>query len=258
MSFIEHLRELRTRLLICVLALVPGTVAGFVWYGPITDFLTQPVCDLPVHTISESGCGPLVITGSLLAPFTLQAKVALATGLVASAPVWLYEIWAFLAPGLHGHERRRALAFVAASVPLFVAGMALCYVMLPKGVAFLVGFAPEQVTFLADYGTYLSLVLRLILVFGLAFLVPVLVVALNLVGVLPAATLREWWRGVVVGVLVFSAVATPTTDPLTMLALAVPLLVLLLAAYVVCAVADRRRPPSSAGDPTLDGVPSEL
>lgn len=258
MSLIGHLRELRTRLVICVVALLPGTIAGFALYGPITDFLTRPVCDLPVPTISDAACGPLVITGSLLAPFTLQAKVALAAGIVSSAPVWLYEIWAFLAPGLHRHERRRALAFVAASAPLFVAGMALCYVMLPKGVAFLVGFAPEQVTFLADYGTYLSLVLRLLLVFGLAFLLPVLVVALNVVGVLPAATLRQWWRGVVVGVMVFSAVATPTTDPLTMLALALPILVLLALAYVFCVVADRRRPPTAADDPSLDDVPSPL
>lgn len=241
MPLVEHLRELRTRLVICVIALVPGVIAGFVFYQPLTRFLTAPVCDLPVRGVGEGACGPLVITGSLLAPFTLQAKLAIATGIASSAPIWLYQLWSFVSPGMHKHERRRALAFVAAAVPLFCAGMALCYYLLPKGVAALVSFAPDQVTFLADYGSYLGLVLRLTLVFGLSFLAPVLVVALNLAGVLPAAHMRSWWRGILLGVFVFAAVATPTGDPLTMTALALPILVLVAIAYGICALHDRRR-----------------
>jgi sec-independent protein translocase protein TatC len=249
MPLVEHLRELRTRLVVCALALVPGIVVGFLAYQPITRFLTEPVCDLGDRALRPGACGPLVITGSLIKPFAIQTKVALATGLVASSPIWLYQLWAFVGPGLHRHERRRSLAFVAAALPLFGAGMALCYVLLPKGVEVLAGFTPPGVTLQVDYGDYLSLALRLFLVFGLAFLAPVLVVALNLAGALPAAQIRGWWRGIVLGVMVFAAVATPTGDPLTMLALALPVLSLLALAYVLCAVADRRR---RAADPEPD------
>ncbi len=247
MPLVDHLRELRRRLAVCLLAVVPGTVAGFWFYEAISRFLTAPVCDLQVATASSGQCGPLVISGSLLAPLALQAKVALFTGILASAPVWSYQLWAFVAPALHRHERRWAVGFATAGVPLFLTGAALCYLLLPKGVAFLVGFTPSNVALLADYSSYLSLVLRLILVFGISFLAPVFVIALNLAGALPARKLRDGWRWTVLGVMVFAAVATPTGYPLTMLALGVPVLALLLAAYGVCAWTDRRR--LSAAEP---------
>lgn len=248
MPLVDHLRELRRRLVICLLALIPGTAAGFVFYQPISDLLTAPVCHLQVTGVAPGQCGPLVITGSLLAPFTLQAKVAMFSGFVLSAPVWLYQLWAFVAPGLHKHEKRWSMGFVAAGIPLFLAGGALCYVLLPQGVAFLISFKPENVGLIADYHTYLSLVLRLILVFGFSFLMPIFVIALNLAGILPAARLREWWRGVVVAVMIFAAVATPTGDPLTMLALAIPVLLLVAVAYGICLLNDRARRRSRAED----------
>lgn len=240
MPLMEHVRELRRRLAYCLLALIPGLVLGFWAFAPISRFITAPICDVRTLPMTQGQCGPLVITGSLLAPFTVQVKVALATAIIVAAPVWLYHLWAFLAPGLHRHERRTALAFVACALPLFAAGLALCYWMLPRGVALLVGLTPQNVTFFADYASYLSLVVRLGLVFGAAFVSPVVVVGLNLAGVLPASALRQGWRFWVLGVFVFAAVATPTGDPLTMMAVALPMLVLIVVAWGVCAAHDRQ------------------
>ncbi len=241
MPLTEHLKELRRRVIICLISLLPGLIVGFWAFEPLSRFLTAPLCDIHTLQITGGQCGPLVITGSLLAPFTVQVKVALATAVIMAAPVWLYQLWGFLAPGLHRHERRRALSFVAAALPLFIAGLALCYWMLPSAVAVLASFTPENVAFLADYSSYLSLTLQLGVVFGVAFVSPVIIVGLNAIAVLPAAALRRWWRVVVMGVFLFAAIATPTGDPLTMMAVALPMLVLLSVAWLICALHDRGR-----------------
>ena len=167
--------------------------------------------------------------------------MAVVTGLVIAAPVWLYQIWAFVTPGLHRNEKRWALAFLASAVPLFFMGAGLCYLLLPKITKILLGFTPADVGNLVDFNNYLSLVIRLILVFGLAFEIPVFIVLLNAVGVLPAQRLRSWWRQIVFGTFLFAAVATPTGDPVTMTVLAVPLVVLILGAYFIARAHDRRR-----------------
>ena len=241
MPLVEHLRELRRRLLVCLLALIPGAVLGFVFNDPIIRFLTEPICDVPGGISQASAaCGPLVYQG-LLAPFSILVKVALATAVLLSTPVWLYQVWAFVTPGLYHNERRWSFAFLATAIPLFFAGAALCFLVLPKATRLLIGFAPADISVLVPFSDYLSIVLRLILVFGLAFLAPVFVVMLNAAGLLPAANLRRWWRGIVFGVFVFAAVATPTGDPLTMLALALPVLGLLGIAYGIAVAGDRRR-----------------
>ncbi len=256
MPLVEHLRELRARLLISLVALVPGTILGWVLFEPISRFLTAPLCDIPVGQPGAAGrCGPLVITG-LLNPFSLNVKIALATGVVVSAPVWLYQIWQFVTPGLHRHERRWSLAFLATALPLFLAGAGLCYLVLPKATRLLLGFAPQNVGVLVPYDDYLSLLLRLLLVFGLAFEVPVFVVLLNLAGLLPARRLAAAWRSIVFGAFVFAAVATPTGDPFTMLALALPMLAMIAVAYLVCRVSDRRRAARS-GEPDYDALPDD-
>lgn len=246
MPLIEHLRELRGRLLICLLALIPGAVIGWLLYQPISDFLAAPICDLgSTRAQNSTECGPLTVVG-LLSPLNLQVKVSLATGALLSAPVWLHQLWRFVTPGLYRNERRWGLAFLATSVPLFFAGAATCYLILPKATALLLSFTPDNIGNLLPYHEYLNLVLRLVFVFGLAFEIPVFVVLLNAAGLLPAARLRSWWRGIVLGVFVFAAVATPTGDPITMLALAVPLLALIGVAYGVSVLGDRRR--ARAGD----------
>jgi sec-independent protein translocase protein TatC len=241
MPLLEHLRELRKRVTISVLALVPGTILGWVYYDHLIRWLSSPICDVQVTSNAGGGhCGPLVING-LLGPFNLQVKVALAAGVFLASPVWLYELWAFVTPGLHRNERRWTIGFLATGVPLFFVGAAVCYWILPRATKLLLGFTPDGVGSLVDFNEFLSIVVRLMLVFGLAFEVPVFIVLLNLVGVLPSRRLLGWWRQLVFGVFLFAAVATPTGDPFTMTALAAPLCVLVAIAYGVCRLAEARR-----------------
>jgi sec-independent protein translocase protein TatC len=181
-----------------------------------------------------------VITG-IATPFTLQLQVTVVAGIVATSPIWLYEIWAFITPGLHKREKRWTVIFLAAAVPLFAAGVWLAYAFLPKGLQILLGFTPENFTNLITVSEYFTFVTRMLLVFGVAFLLPVFVVLLNAVGVLTAERLRSWWRGITFGVFIFASVATPTGDPWTMLALATPMLILLFIAFAIAWFNDRRR-----------------
>lgn len=253
MPLMDHLRELRGRVVKSLVAMVPGTILGWVYYDQLARFLADPVCQLPASGPGTGKCGPLVITG-LLGPFNLQIKVAVVTGIVIAAPVWLYQLWAFVTPGLHRNEKRWALTFIASAVPLFFAGAALCYVLLPKITKILLGFTPKDVGNIVDFNSYLSLVIRLILVFGLAFEIPVFVVLLNAVGILPAHRILAAWRYIVFGVFLFAAIATPTGDPFTMSALAVPLLVLVVVAYLIARAHDRRKARST---PDFSDLPDD-
>ena len=241
MPLVEHLRELRRRMLISCVALVPGIVIGWVSYDALVRFLAAPVCDVPVSgNIGGGKCGPLVING-LLGPFNLQVKVALAAGVVIASPVWLYQLWAFVTPALHKNERRWTIGFLLTGIPLFFAGGIVCYLILPKATRLLLGFTPDQIGSIVDFNEFLSIVIRLMLVFGLAFEIPVFIVLLNLLGVLPARRLAHWWRQITFGVFLFAAVATPTGDPFTMTVLAAPLCLLIVGSYLVCLLNDRRR-----------------
>jgi len=241
MPLMEHLRELRRRVFVSVIALVPGVVLGWIFYDELVHFLSAPICDVPVGgSVGGGSCGPLVING-LLGPFNLQVKVALAAGFVLASPVWLYELWAFVTPGLQRNERRWTIGFLATGVPLFIAGGAFCYLILPRTTKVLLGFTPDQVGSIVDFNDFLSIVIRLMLVFGLGFEVPVFVVMLNLLGVLPARKLAGWWRQITLGIFLFAAIATPTGDPLTMTVLAVPLCVLVVLSYLVARANDIRR-----------------
>lgn len=265
MPLVEHLRELRGRLGKAVLAVIAGAVFGFVFYEQIWDVLKRPACDLPgnITTIGEGPCGTLTITGALT-PFSLQLKVALVVGLLIASPVWLYQLWAFVAPGLHRREKRWGISLVAVGAPLFIAGAVAVYLILPKAIPLLLGFTPADVANNLPVDQYLDFVVRLIVVFGLAFELPLFLALLTLAGIVDAAKLRSWWRIAVFVIFVFSAVATPTGDPLTMSALAIPMVILYFAAVGFAMIVDRRRARSSteqwADDETsdLDTTPSPL
>ncbi len=241
MSLTEHLRELRRRLLISVIVIVIGFVVGFVYYDEISKVLTDPYTTTVRRLAREQGVKSEPIIAGVATPFLLQMKVALVSGIVLASPVWLYQIWAFIMPGLHRTERKWTMLFAAIAGPLFLAGVALGYYVLPKGLAVLIGFTPDQVTNLVDLNGYLSFILRILLVFGISFEIPLFVVLLNLAGVVRARHLARWRSWIVFGTFIFAAVATPSTDPITMLMLATPMTVLFLISEQIARFVDRRR-----------------
>ncbi|MFJ6563013.1 twin-arginine translocase subunit TatC [Streptomyces sp. NPDC091412] len=260
MPLADHLRELRNRLARAVLAILVVTIAAAFSYKGIINFFTRPVldsvgcptsfADLAKQTAGTT-CARITING-LLAPFTLALKVSLMAGVVLASPVWLYQLWAFVAPGLHKHERKYAYAFVGAGVPLFFGGAFFAYRVLPTTAKVLIGFTPRGVDNLLPLDDLLDLVTRMVVVFGLSFEMPLLLVMLNLTGVLSGRRMLGRWRGMIVGITVFSAVATPSTDPLTMLALAAPIAILYFAAVASSLLNDRRKARREAEGPGDD------
>ncbi|OZM72951.1 twin-arginine translocase subunit TatC [Amycolatopsis antarctica] len=249
MSLIEHIYEFRRRLGYALLAILLGGVFGFIWFqtklGPIPslgDLLTGPYCDLPqadLLTARNGGKCQLLQTVPFEA-FLIQLKVGIAAGMVVVGPLWLYQLWAFIAPGLYSKERKYALSFVGFASILFAAGAVLAYVLVPGALALLVSFGADQfVTALAGE-KYVSFVLSLLLIFGVSFELPLLVVMLNRVGVVSYDQLKRWRRGMIFGLFVFAAFATPGNDPFSMLALAGALVVLFELAIQLARFHDRK------------------
>ncbi len=263
MPLADHLRELRNRLLIAVLAVVVITSVTAFFYKDLIDFLIRPILESVGCTdgrkVQENGhpCAEMTVNG-LVAPFSIALKVSLMAGVVLSTPVWLYQLWAFLAPGLHKHEKKYALSFVGAGVPLFLVGAALAYKLMPQTAAVLLEFTPDNTTNLLPVDDYLNIVTRMVVVFGLAFELPLLLVLLNFTGVLTAKRLAGWWRGMVMGITIFAAVATPTGDPLTMVTLAAPIVLLYFLALGICLANDRRRRRNNPDAELDDDEASEL
>ena len=242
MPLASHLRELQVRLTRSVLAIVLASVVAAFFYGELFDVVTAPFETIKQQYARE-GATVTLNFGNIGDPFTFALKICAMAGLFAASPVWMYHLWAFVAPGLHKRERRYGIAFVAVSVPLFLGGAVLAYYFLPKGFDLLIGFNPDpqSVANIIGLNDYLSFVLRMFLVFGIAFVLPVFLVALNLAGVVSGRALLRAWRPVIMGAFVFAAVATPSGDPYTMTALATPMLGLYYVAAGISLVTDRRR-----------------
>ncbi|OIJ92516.1 twin arginine-targeting protein translocase TatC [Streptomyces colonosanans] len=272
MPLAEHLRELRNRLAKGVLAIIVITIVAAFFYKDIINFITKPVlssvgCSQSFDELAKSSkdvtCARITING-LLAPFTLALKVSLMAGIVMAAPVWLYQLWAFVAPGMHRHEKKYAYAFVAFGFPLFLGGGFLAYNVLPTTAKVLIDFTPSGVDNLLPLDDLLDLVTRMVVVFGLAFEMPLLLVMLNFTGILSGKRMLGWWRGMIVGITAFAAVATPSTDPLTMLALAAPIWALFFVAVGLSMFNDRRRARREAEGPgddeasVLDLTPEDI
>jgi sec-independent protein translocase protein TatC len=237
MSLGDHLRELRNRLVISATAIVVGGVVGWIYYERVIDALTKPLKDLAAERHSVVNINFAGMTDA----FALQLTTSLFVGLILASPVWLMQIWGFIVPGLTKKERLVARLFVVAAVPLFLTGCFFAFVMVPKAVAVLLGFTPEGAYNLQDGSQYLNFVLKFIVAFGCAFLLPVFLVALNLVGVLPARTMLKGWRPAVMIIFVFAAVMTPTPDAYTMLFLATPMIALYFASVGLAFLFDRRK-----------------
>ena len=222
MTLVEHLVELRSRMVKSAAALVVGVIVAYVFFPRIFEFLQQPYCDIPArHRLGGEDCR-LLVTG-VLDQFLVRMKVSLMTGTLLSSPVWLWQLWAFITPGLHPRERKWAVPFVTASLVLFAAGAAFSYLTLQNGLGFLLGIGGEGVTSLLTVDKYLSFVTLMLLAFGVSFEFPILMIFLNIVGLTPTPKLRKWRRSMYFGLSVFAAVITPSQDPFTFLLMWVPL-----------------------------------
>ncbi|WP_328774381.1 twin-arginine translocase subunit TatC [Streptomyces sp. NBC_00286] len=257
MPLVEHLRELRNRLTKAVIAIVLVMIGAAFYSEQLMQFLADPVPACDDFADSDGGNCAVVSFNSLTSPFTTTIKVSLMVGLIVSSPIWLYQLWAFVAPGLHKHEKRYTYAFVAAAVPLFVGGAYLAYVILPISVRVLLLLTPGGAANILTLDDVLDFTIRMVLIFGLAFELPLLLIMLNLVGVVSGRRMAGWWRGVVMGVFVFGAVATPTTDPVGMIALSGPIVVLYFVAVGFSLLNDKRRARKEALGPDDDEA-SEL
>ncbi|MDV6013997.1 twin-arginine translocase subunit TatC [Haloechinothrix sp. LS1_15] len=230
MTLIEHIYEFRRRLLYALLAVCAGGAVGFVWFahgiGPLPalgDVIKGPYCDLPSEIrLDTGGGGCQLLQTAPFEAFMIQLKVGIAAGMVLTGPLWLYQLWAFLAPGLYNWERKYARIFVCAASVLFAAGAALAVVIVPLALTVLVGFGGETFVTALRGQEYVSFVLALLLIFGISFELPLLIVMLNRVGVVQYEQLKRWRRGIIAGLFVFAAFVTPT-DPFSMVALAVAL-----------------------------------
>lgn len=244
MTLFEHLAELRYRLVIAVLWVVLAMIVSAFFYQPLYEILLAPFETAKHALLAERPQSEIqAVNVGVASPVILAMKIVGTAGLIVSAPFWLYQLWAFIAPALLAKEKKWALLFIGAATPLFLAGVAVGYWVLPKGIAVMLGFTPESVPVanLLDLQYFLSFLIRLMLVFGLAFLLPVVVVTLNLVGVLRAKQLAQWRSFIIFGIFVFGAVATPSTDPFSMLALSFPMTVLYAISEVLCHFHDKAR-----------------
>lgn len=244
MALGDHLRELRYRIVAALVWIVLGmTVMAFL-YQPLYELLLHPWA-AAVDSLRQSrpDISTSVVNIGIVAPFSLALRITAAAGLIVSSPFWLYQVWAFIMPALKRNEKKTALLFIAAAVPLFIAGVVVGYMILPQGIAVLLAFTPDsvQVTNMLDINSFLVMLLQLMLASGVAFLLPVFLVALNLAGVVKGAALGKYRTYSIFGCFVFGAVVTPSTDPFSMSAIAIPMALLYVAAEAVCRSLDKRK-----------------
>ncbi len=249
MTLLEHIYEFRRRLGYALLAVVIGGIFGFIWFatklGPIPslgEIMNGPYCAIPwerrLGGTPTGGC-KLLQTVPFEA-FMIQLKVGLAAGAVLLSPLWLYQVWAFIAPGLYSKERKYALTFVAFASMLFAAGAVLAYILVPHALELLMNFGGDQFITALTGDKYISFILSLLLIFGVSFELPLLVVMLNRVGVVKYQQLKKWRRGIIMVLFVFAAFATPGSDPFSMIGLAGALVVLFEISVQIARFHDRK------------------
>jgi sec-independent protein translocase protein TatC len=248
MSLKDHLYDLRHRLGLALLFITVGSVLGFLWWGwhpfglwSLGDIVIAPYCGIPESDRLTQGANSCqLLQTKPFEAFMIQFKVGVAAGMALSAPLWLYQVWAFIAPGLYSKERKFALIFVGIASVLFATGAALAFYVVPQGLGVLVGFGDQQFLTALSGGEYIDFVLTLLLIFGVSFELPLVVVMLNAVGVVSYEQLAKYRRGIVFALFIFAAIATPGTDPISMVALAVALAILFELAIQIARVHDRR------------------
>ncbi len=238
MSLREHLRELRRRFIIAAAAVVLGSVVGFVLYDEMFSLLADPVL---AYSGGEDGRMTEIAFNAVGQPLDMLIRMSLFVGVVVSSPVWLYQIWAFIMPGLKKTEKRYAIGFIAASVPLFLSGILLAYLVLPQAIRFFFGLNPEGTSNFIAPDIYFTFVLHLFLACGIAMVLPVILVGVNMMGLVSAQQILRSWRWVVMLIAVMSAIAAPGGEIVTMFLIMAPLTVFFGVAILLCFLNDRRR-----------------
>lgn len=238
MTLFEHLRELRGRLFKASIGILVGTIIGLFFANHVINFLNAPYCEVQLQHDPLQHC-TFSASGGPLDTFLLTLKVSLYMGLLLAAPVWLYQLWAFIAPGLHRRERRYSYIFAGVAAPLFAAGVLLAHLVVSKSLHFFLGVG--DFTVVVDITGYFNFVTNMMLLFGVAFEFPLLIVMLNMVGMVTGKRLLGWWRPAVFLMFVFGAVVTPTPDPFGMSILAGCMAILYFGAVGFALINDRRR-----------------
>ena len=240
MALSDHFRELRARLIRSALLLVILFLVAIYFYDQLLELVQHPYNEAQ-QQLRGSGTRTEAVVNDATGGLLLQMKLCGVVALIAASPYWLYQIWAFVLPGLHPNEKKYTRMFAAVAGPLFIAGVALGYYVLPKGLQVLISFTPNGVTNLIDFTHYFSFLVRMLLVFGIAMEIPLFVLLLNLAGVVSGQQIGRARPWIIVGTMVFAAVATPSTDPFSMLMLAIPMIILFLISEIICRILDRVR-----------------
>lgn len=258
MSLGDHLREIRYRLLISVFVIVVFAALSLIFNRLLLAIATYPVHEaVQIYNARNPQAQIQLTTEGVLGSFTVWMRVGGVAGVLLSCPVWLYQIWAFIAPGLLAKEKKAALQFLGPAIPLFLIGVGLGYWICPKGFAVMFSFNPPGVLNLVNLEQYLILEMRLLLVFGAAFLLPVLLITLNRLGILPGSSMSRFRNVAIFACFVFAAVATPGGDPISMLALAIPMSLMYVLSEVIARQNDKRRGLTKpSGDTRTDGPDS--
>lgn len=236
MSLMEHLQELKRRFFLAAIGIVLGAIGGWFLFDLVFAAVQQPLLDAAARTGQ-----PININfGAATSALDMRLKMSFAIGIILTSPWWIFQLWGFITPGLNAKERRYSYGFVGATIPLFLAGSYLAWWVLPRAVEILTDFVPDSATSLQDGQVYLSFVMRLVLAFGLAFTLPVVLVGMNFLGFLSGKSMVAGWRWAVLTGFVFSAAMTPTPDVLTMLLVALPIIVLFFGATGIALLRDRQ------------------
>ena len=252
----DHLRELRARILRSVLLFIAVFIGALFIYDHLLELVMAPYNDARA-ILGESVETKAYVKGAT-GPLMLNLKLCAVAAIVITSPYWLYQVWAFILPGLHRNEKKWSRIFAAVAGPLFISGVAMGYYVLPKGLEVLIGFTPASMENLVEFGEYFSFFTRMLLVFGIAFEIPLFVIMLSLAGIVSGSTLGRYRPWIVVGTFIFAAVATPSTDPFSMMMLALPMLVLFVIAEVLARIIDRIRRKKASATTVADDELSPL
>jgi len=244
MPLMDHLRELRSRVVKSLIAIVIGMGVALFFSSKTLALVVRPYCETRIEGkigCTGNGLSHELIASGVFDPFNIRVEIAFFSALLVTSPIWLYQLWAFIAPGLYSREKKWAYLFTGTAVPLFVGGAALAYLVMDKGLSYLLGLTPQGVAPLISYNTYLGYFLGMVVGFGIVFELPLVIVMLNMAGILTHERFRKWRRMLIFVIFLISGIVNPSPDPLTMLILGGIAVLLVESAEVFCYFNDKRR-----------------